>query len=135
MRGVIQNVARKQQILDFRDLKYGNITPTDIDAAIEYHDKARILIEFKYCDAALPYGQRLALERFVRDFEKAGMEAIAIVAEHQTHDAMQSVPAGTCQVREICYKHNYAWRPPKYSCTVKELVDSFIDFIDKSFEA
>ena len=39
-RGVIQNRDRKKQIIDFSGLKYGKITPTDIDGLIEYKDKA-----------------------------------------------------------------------------------------------
>lgn len=128
MRGVIQNTARKQQIIDFRNLRYGNITPTDVDAAIEYKDKAWILIEYKYGDAKLPYGQRLALERLIKDAEIAGKEAIAIVAEHDVHDTLKSVPGDLCMVREICYKQDYKWRPPKFKCTVKQMVDKFIEF-------
>ena len=130
-RGVIQNTARKQQIIDFRDLRYGNITPTDTDAEIEYHDKAWIWIEYKYMDAELPYGQRLALERKVKDAEKAGKEAIAIVAEHFVHDVNQSVQGDICMVREICYKQGYRWRPPNYHCTVKQLTDRFIEMVDR----
>jgi hypothetical protein len=44
LRGVIQNVGRKQQINDFSELRFGNITPTDMDGCIEYKDKAYIFI-------------------------------------------------------------------------------------------
>jgi hypothetical protein len=45
---VIQNVGRKQQINDFSELRFGNITPTDMDGCIECKDKAYIFIEIKY---------------------------------------------------------------------------------------
>lgn len=131
MRGVIENTARKQQIIDFRHLKYGNITPTDLDAYIEYKDKAKIWIEFKYRNAEPPYGQRLAMQRDVKDAEKIGKEAIAIIAEHDVHDTAHSVMADECQVREICYKQCFTWRPPKYPCTVKQMVDKFIEYADR----
>ena len=130
MRGVIENTERKQQIIDFRNLRYGNITPTDLDAYIEYKDKAKIWIEFKYGNAEPPYGQRLALQRDVMDAEKIGKDAIAIIAEHDIHNPQQSIMADSCKVREICYKQGFVWRPPKFNCTVKEMVDKFIKYAD-----
>ena len=38
-RGVILNPARMQQIVSFEGMKYGTITPTDIDGFIEYKNK------------------------------------------------------------------------------------------------
>lgn len=62
-RGKIENRNRARQIIDFSGLQYGKITPTDIDGLIEYHDKAILLLEFKYADAEMPRGQKVALER------------------------------------------------------------------------
>jgi len=48
IRGVIKYRGRARQIIDFRGLTYGNITPTDIDGLIEYKDKCILLIEIKH---------------------------------------------------------------------------------------
>lgn len=63
MRGVIQNREYKQQIADFSGLRFGKITPTDLDAFMDFGNKLFVFVEAKYGGADLPYGQRLALER------------------------------------------------------------------------
>lgn len=126
-RGDIFNRGRAQQQNKFSGLRYGNITPTDIDGLIEYHNRAYIFIEVKYLDACLPFGQKLALERLVKDLGKAGKPAIAIVAEHNIHNVDEDVPAAECRVREFYLCSYREWRPPKRSVKVKELIDSFID--------
>ena len=70
-RGVINNIQRAQQINDFSNLLYGKITPTDIDGMIEYRGKLYIFFEIKYKDKDMPFGQRLALERLVKDLTYA----------------------------------------------------------------
>jgi hypothetical protein len=122
-RGKILNVARKQQINDFAGLIYGTITPTDIDALIDYKNRAYILIEVKYGKAKLPFGQKLALERLVKDTENI-KKSIAIVAEHYIHNTDQQIDISICNVREYFYKGQ--WRSPKDKITVKEAIDKFL---------
>jgi hypothetical protein len=102
-RGKILYPDRKQQINDFSGLTYNKITPTDLDGVIEYHDKAYVFIEIKYLDAELPYGQKLMLERFVKDINKSGKSAIAIVAEHSIFNTKENIPVATCEVRQIYF--------------------------------
>ena len=64
-RGVYRHPARARQLLLFDGMQYGNITPTDIDATIEYKDRARIFVEVKGKSKDVPTGQRLLLQRFV----------------------------------------------------------------------
>ena len=134
MRGVISNAARKQQIIDFGGLRFGNITPTDIDGMIEYHGKAYAILEFKYGDAALPYGQRLCLERMVRDFGKTGKHAIAVVAEHSVHDTNESIPAAQSRVRELYSTgmNELFWRPPAREMTALDLLVRFFEQADRN---
>ena len=54
---------------------YKKTKTTDIDGLIEYHDSEYILLEVKHKDARVPYGQRLAIQRMVDDFTKAGTSA------------------------------------------------------------
>ncbi len=129
MRGKINSVARKQQINDFSGLRYGKITPTDIDGVIEYKDRATVFIEVKYAGARLPFGQRLALQRLVNDVAAAGKRAIAIVADHDVHDTGDSIPVADCKVREFCLCNETVWRPPKKRTTVREMIDEFLQAI------
>ena len=42
-RGYFQHPERAKQNICFEGIKYGNITPTDIDGCIDYKNKATIL--------------------------------------------------------------------------------------------
>jgi hypothetical protein len=61
----IKNRAHMSQIKDFSGLRFGKITPTDIDGFIDFGGKLFVFIEAKYGEAQLSFGQRLALERLV----------------------------------------------------------------------
>jgi beta-xylosidase len=129
-RGKIVNVARSQQVNNFEHLKYGNITPTDLDALIEYHDKAYILIEIKYQDKQFPFGQKLAIQRMVNDLSNGGKKVIAIVGEHCVEDVEEHIDVSECNVREFYLFSEKKWRPPRHDMTVKNLIDMFIERVD-----
>ena len=77
--------ARMKQLVSFTGMTIenkGNCYPTDIDGLIEYHDKGYVFFEVKHRNAAMPYGQRLALQRMVEDASRIGKTSIAIVCEH-----------------------------------------------------
>lgn len=122
------NRARARQLICFDGMQYGTIMPTDIDGAIEYHDKAAVFFELKYRDTPVPVGQKLALERFVKDIIASGRDAIAIVAEHSVTDPNDDVIVKDCNVREIY--HGRDWRPPHHKYTVGELVDAYLFFME-----
>lgn len=124
-RGVIAHRKRAQQIIDYSGLRFGNITPTDIDGLIEYHGKCFILLEYKHRGKDLPTGQRRALEAMADSLNKP---AILIVAEHHVDDASQDIPAESCRVRES-YVPGFGWR--KGRGTVKALVDAWINFVEQ----
>ena len=89
MKSKILNPKRMKQLIDFKGLELDNgIYPTDIDGLIEYHDSEYILLEVKHKDARVPYGQRLAIQRMVDDFTKAGKKAVAIVCEHKVETSL-----------------------------------------------
>jgi hypothetical protein len=129
MRGVIENVKRKQQINDFSGLLYGKITPTDTDGLIEYKNKAWVLIEVKYLENELPFGQRLAFERFINDVSHK-KQAIAIVAEHEIHDTDESIDVAECSVRECYWSGRMQWKKPSEFINVKQTIDRFIELIE-----
>lgn len=122
-RGKIQNPSRKRQIISFDGLRYGNITPTDLDGLIEYHGRAYVFMEYKLRDAVLPYGQQLALQRLTDDVANSGKEAVFLVCEHCIDDCNCDIESASAKVRE------YYWRGVWYSGknkTAKQITDSFI---------
>ena len=62
---LIKNRENAAKIKDFGSLRWGKISPTDIDGFIEIGNEKFIFIECKYGDSELPTGQRIALERLV----------------------------------------------------------------------
>ena len=115
-RGIITYRKRAQQIIDYSGLRFGNITPTDVDGFIDYHGECFVLIEFKFRDKELPPAQKHALVALA---DSADRPTMIIVAEHYVEDTEQDIPAGDCKVRES-YVKGIGWR--KSSRTVRELV-------------
>ena len=97
-RGEIINIERARQINNFKNMRYGKITPTDMDGLIEYHNKAYVFIEVKYGDKDLPFGQRLALERLVKDTSSKDKQSIAIVCEHQVDNTENQIDVADCKL-------------------------------------
>lgn len=133
MKSKILNPKRMKQLIDFKGLELDNgIYPTDIDGLIEYHDSEYIILEVKHNKAKVPWGQRLALQRMVDDFTKAGKKAVAIVCEHSVDDTNKPVVAAVCNVRELYYGGEKRWRPPDSPMTVRQAVNNFRDFVNIS---
>lgn len=106
-RGVIQNRSYGKQIVDFRDLRYGAITPTDIDGFLDFQNKLFIFIELKHGNTEVKTGQRLALERIC---DASRVPAWVLVARHDAyHDA--DIDAANAIVTAIY--HGGAWWPPE----------------------
>lgn len=122
----IRNPYYAKQLIDFQGMEIdGGIYPTDIDALIEYHDMEYIVLEVKFDKTKVPFGQRLAIQRMVDDFTKAGKRAIALVAEHYSSDPRIPVIAANCRVRELYYGEEGEWRAPTHELSVREAVDDF----------
>ena len=120
-RGSIQNREMAKQLVDFSELKYGRITPTDIDGLLEWREKNVIVfMEFKYEDAELPVGQKMALEEIVKCLRKTGKKAYALVCSHHVGDPDMDINAGAALVREYL---SWKWHILKQEVTVKEFID------------
>lgn len=125
-RGKIQFPERANQEIDFSGIKYGRITPMDIDGTIEYHNKAFIFYEYKFGNAELPKGQRLAYERLV---DKLQGEATVLVCEHNVTDPSVAINGAEALVREIYY-HGKWWLQNRKR-TARQVTDAFINKVNK----
>lgn len=109
-RGVIRNRAAAQQLRDFSGLRYGQITPTDIDAYLEFGGRLFVFVEAKYGGALMPYGQQLAIERLVDALHNPPQRhAIALVVSHDT----QGSDVSFSDTRVQRYRWGGAWRRPQ----------------------
>lgn len=131
MKDLIKNPYRASQINDFKGICVGDVSPTDIDGIIEWKNKAYIIIEIKYGNKELPVGQRVAIERMVKDFYRAGKRAVAIVVEHDIWDTQRSVYVGRHPVRSVYYDTEQKWRKPSSRCTAKRFIRDYIEFVEK----
>lgn len=120
----IIHVERARQVNSFHNLQVGRLGATDVDALIEYKDKGYIFIEIKYMEKQMPLGQRIALERLVKDTGSNKL-SIALVCEHWVTDTEKFVDVGNCYIREIYTSTEKIWRPTKTVMTVKELYALF----------
>ena len=80
-RGAVHTRGRALQERDFTGLRFGNITPTDIDGLIEYHNERYVIIEAKFGNNNMDFGQELALTRLCDDL---GKPSILVIAKHNT---------------------------------------------------
>lgn len=123
---VINNTDRARQIISFKGLKYGKMSPTDLDCLIEYKNRAYIFIEVKCGSKELPLGQRLALERLVKDTSK-GKRSIAMVCEHKVFNTEYEVLLKDTIVRKIYLDKECYWREPKRRVNAKQAIEVFIN--------
>lgn len=126
-RGTIKNNECAHQTIRFDGIRYGTITPTDIDALIEYHDIAVIIYEFKYIGAPMKDGQRIAIERIIDDIQDSGKYAIAFLCEHFVKDPSEDVYAKDALVNMVYFERE--WHECR-SETVNQKTDRFIKWVD-----
>ena len=122
-RGKIRNKALSSQIKDYSGMRYGKITPMDLDGVIEFGNKLYILLEYKGSGAPLAFGQRLCLERIVSAIHLPNRIAVCLVADHN-QQLSDEVDCANAIVRQYFYKCK--WRTPRQAqLTVKQAVDTF----------
>ena len=124
-RGKIQHSNRIHQMVEFSGIRYGSITPTDVDGFFEKADKAFVFFEFKMKGCEMPSGQRIALERVVNALRSAGKEAVLFECEHDTKPS-ENVKAAQAIVRRVFW--NGRWHKGK-GLTVKAQTDKFMAFV------
>lgn len=119
-RGEFRNIKHGLERADFSGLRFGTITPTDIDGLIEFEDRCCIFMETKHGDADLPLGQRLALER---SCDKWGDAGIVLVMRKASADTSQTYKIATLPVVE--FRHARKWQPAPGAATCLEWVERF----------
>lgn len=108
-RGVVTNPARAGQIRDFSDLLIGStITPTDLDALIEYHNERFVFAETKLegVPVLVLGGQLLALGRLCDACERGGKPSILFITNHNTPPECV-IRMGLTVVDSYRYKFNW----------------------------
>lgn len=128
VRGRIIYRDRKRQIITFENVRYGKITPTDIDGSMDYHGDVFCFIEVKYGDAKVKRGQKEHLRCLVDRLHEAGCEAVAVVVQHDVANPEEDVDVASCIVREEYFDGE--WR----QCgtrTLKDFIDGFFAYAEQ----
>jgi len=125
-RGKIRNREAAKQLKDFSGLRFGKITPTDIDGFVDFQNKAFVIFEIKHGTATMPYGQRLGYERLADACEKSGIRTLVIVANHNI-DAPNDIDVSVLPVTQIRFKQK--WKTPNVPHTVRSAFEAFLKWI------
>jgi hypothetical protein len=118
-RGEIYAPELAGQLRDFRGLRWGNITPTDIDAFLDFGNHLFIIIEAKFAGTELPLGQRLAIERLC-DAANKSVHCLALIVSHES-PAGEAIDFATA--RAIEYRYRGAWVRVEREATCYDFVE------------
>jgi hypothetical protein len=123
-RGQIRNRAQAAQVRDFSRIRFGKITPTDIDGFFEMGDRVFVFIELKYGGRGMPDGQRIAIERMADALNVPPRTSLVVIGRHDdTPDV--DIQADACAV--VSYRHDGRWVAPEQPCTVGEIITAFVE--------
>ena len=128
-RGAIRNRQLAMQIRDFTGLRFGKITPTDIDGFLEFGDRLFVLIEGKRDGSPLAYGQMLAIARLADACHAPPRRyATTIIVDHPTTD--DDIVYADAVVR--LYRWDGKWVYPKQTgITLRKAIDELLNIIHK----
>ena len=127
-RGKIKNRYRSTQVIDYTQLRFMNITPTDLDGLIEWKNKCFMLIELKHMiNPKIKTGQRLALERLCDAVSKP------CIIFHGIHDSYNGddIRAHDCAVHQFYFKGE--WKKPNREYGLLEAIIGFVDKVENGF--
>lgn len=119
-RGQIRNDDYARRLRDFSGLRWGRITPTDIDAFVEFSGRLFVIVEGKFKGSRFGGGQRIALERLCDAVHRPsdGRYAVMFVVEH---DGTDKYDYSRAMVTE--YRWKGAARKPEKPITLFEAID------------
>lgn len=130
--GFFHSPRRAKQLISFAGLKFGTITPTDLDGLIEYHNQQFAFLEIKgngvlfqrWYDECL--GQRLALERIVDRLEHDGARGVIFFSHHAVIDPNNQIDAARTLV--IAKYEHQKWVSLSGMDTLRQVLDRWFDF-------
>jgi hypothetical protein len=130
-RGKIYNPEVASQLHDFSQLRWRNITPTDIDLGLDMA-LIRLLVigEIKYVSAPKPTGQRRFMERLLRHARMAGWSALGFYAVHRISPPHE-IPVHDCWITEVSWDGK-VWREPRRRVNVKKAIDMAMEMARKA---
>ena len=107
------------QLKDFSGLRWGAISPTDIDAILEFSNRLFIIVEAKYKNAQVPFGQKLCLERLCDAInDPPNKHCLILLTSHESDGDIDMGLTVVTQVRE-----NGVWAKEIPEISLRDLID------------
>lgn len=120
MGDVLHNRDYAGQLKIFAGLKWGQISPTDIDGFLDFGDRLFVFVEVKHGGGMPPTGQRIALERLCDACESENRVSAVLIA---THSTSKDIPVKDLRVTR--YRWRRQWRAPQEELTVQQAINRF----------
>ena len=121
----IKNLDYLARIKNFSGLRFGSISPTDLDGFLDFGNRLFIFIETKFADSQLRGGQKLALERLCDACQTEHRTSILIVTNYQEE--------GEIDIGETIVQQ-YRLRGRWYTATDIKLRDAIEMFYNNFYE-
>lgn len=127
----IYHLERLSQPIEFKGMDIGpKMFPSDIDACIEYKDKAYIIYELKYNGKQMSKGQQIMLERITRDLGRL-KPTLTLLVGHDVQDPRIPVNLAQTYVRAMYSSSECKWRHTKpMHKNTKEVTLEFLRYIE-----
>jgi hypothetical protein len=109
------------QLKDFSNLRWGAISPTDVDGLLEFSNRLFIIIETKYKNAPIPRGQLLALERVCDAINHPPERHCLILVT--SHESDGDIDMGLTTVRKV--RENGLWLETIPEMCLRDLIDIY----------
>lgn len=120
MGDILHNRDYASQLKIFAGLKWGAISPTDIDVFLDFGDRLFVFVEVKHGGGMPPTGQRIALERVCDACISPTRTSVALIAAHSSD--------GDIVIKDLevdRYRWNQRWIRPNTSTTVHDAINRF----------
>lgn len=121
LRGTIRNRQYAARIQDFSGLQFDRMTPTNIDAFLDFAGRLFVFVEAKYQGAPLSTGQRIAYEHLANAIVKGGGQCTVLIGSYETdHD----IDFARCKVTKYFYRGK--WHTPQRVILVRAAIDELV---------
>ena len=121
---LIYNSNKVKQSIDFTNIQWGKIHPSDIDAVLEFNNELLILIEVKQKGKEIPTGQRLMLERICDSWHTK--KALVLLVWHDFKNEKIDIPLDECIIEKVYFKNKWNLHKEK----LKPYLDKIIKFYE-----
>lgn len=110
-----------RQIVDFTTLKWANISPTNLDMAVDCWGMCWMFAETKYEFTGLSYGQDLMIRRIIDHLQKPAVFFVT------THATPSEEPVDLALTQVVMYYFNGDYKIPNGARDLKECCDIFME--------